>query len=189
MTDNNRNNFQQHVRIHFDNERFVLMCKKDFEETDQPIFDMILESLARRQVRVFKVDEHYIFGDSILEKQMFSSSALRKFLVGNDRIKTLGFRRLMMAPEASDIIGRFSCGLDSLELVQCQLDKQPFAYGVAVNVLGPNKIIMNDCFPVESYSTFLAPLLENPRLNVLHLTSCGQGGSMGDLEIVKAALT
>jgi hypothetical protein len=98
--------------------------------------------------------------------------------------------KMQFGADASDVIGRYSRSLDSIEFSCSTLNLQQFANGVEANVFGPNKIILN-CAQVDEelqLSSIIAPLLNNPRLKILHLDFSQSATTLGNLEVIKAAL-
>jgi hypothetical protein len=55
------------------------------QEPDKLVFDVILESLTRRQVTKLEI-HNYSYETQV--SQFFSTAALREFLVGNEKLKT-----------------------------------------------------------------------------------------------------
>jgi hypothetical protein len=151
--------------------RFNLWCLNEPQNLNEPIFDMVLQSISRQQVSELTIRT---FGLSTLypERQVFSTEALHRYLVGNDRLKTLSLWGLRIGADACNVIGRNPQNLDMLELRQCKLlGAQQFANGIQSNVCGPIKINFNGCRvePDVDFVFILVPLLNNRRLKILHL--------------------
>jgi hypothetical protein len=173
-------------------QEIYILCVSQIQESDVPIFDLMLESLGRRggsDLKIRKLDQE----DP--RQHIFSSQVLRQFLVENDRLKALTSRNVWIGEEQSDIIGRFSRGLDSIEIRSGVFEMQHFANGVGANTYGPQEIFLRSCCAEKLdvvFSSFIGPLLGNPRLKVLRLYyitmyDTGMAATIGSVEVIKAA--
>jgi hypothetical protein len=200
-----RDQFKQQLLIRVGTELFVLLYVDKVRLSDQPILDMMLESLSRRQVSSLEIRELRA-REYLHQLQPFSSGALRQFLEGNTMLKVVSFNKLLIDSDASDFLGRFSRGLDSIQFRECYLDFQQFANGVGANMFGPETIVIKFCYnksilasnavphgrlsprePGYDFAWFMVSLLGNPSLKVLHLYTNGYVASIGTLEILKSA--
>jgi hypothetical protein len=174
--------FKQKIRIRFDMEHVALWYFSEPKVSDMPIVDMLLDSLGRHHVS--KLD---IYAD-VNEQQIFSSEALRSFLLGSSMLKDLKVRGLRLDADACDAVGRIPEGLDSLEIVSCKLlNALQFSNGVRTNVCGPKSLKLLECLRnlETGFSSIAVRLLQSPNLKILVIEE--HSTSISDLDAFKAA--
>jgi hypothetical protein len=167
--------FEEQYCFKFDREEMLFMCLREPKASDVPVFDMILESLGQQGVSDLVIRKRVMYHpDEHSRQHIFSSDVLRQFLVGNDMLKNLTLTNFWIDEDQSDIIGRYSRGLDSINICDGYFEIEHFANGIGANDYEPNKIILRDCSMVyedDVFSSFIGPLLSNLRLKILHLLS------------------
>jgi hypothetical protein len=99
--------FTMQVTIRFEN-YFDLYYVDEPRESDQPIFDMLLDSIGKRRVSL--LDIHSNGGPS--ERQIFSTPALHKFLLGNTALQDFDLNYLQLDADACGILGSIPRRLD-----------------------------------------------------------------------------
>jgi hypothetical protein len=85
--------FKMHITVKFDTEQFDLWYLDEPKESDRPIFDIFLNILRRRQVRLLEICSSEC---TRIERQIFSTEAFQQFLTENDELKDLSFHELRM---------------------------------------------------------------------------------------------
>jgi hypothetical protein len=171
-----------------------LWCHIEPAEECKLVFEMLLESVGQCMVKALTIDASLLCMPN--RQKFFSSEALRKFLTRNHLLKNLTLLGLSLPANACGIVGRLALNLDSLEIGYCELgEMQLFANGIGRNVSGPKTIVFrNPHYKMErnlevDFSTVIVPLLNNSKLQVLHLLDVpNQPTKGGNLRNVKAAL-
>jgi hypothetical protein len=157
------------VKIGFDDEDFLYVCCFNYSftearEEDTLIFDMLLESQSRRNIRTLTLDADRM--SSAPSAFMFSSRAFDLFLARNEQLTVLELACIKVPDDACEIIGRTYHRLDSLQLDHCELDIQRFVDTLGSNDKGPRMVRLDHCTnlnegdPAVIFSSVVVPLLQ-----------------------------
>jgi hypothetical protein len=184
-----RDQFEEQIVLKFDMEQIVIMYANEFRASDQPISNMLLESLGRHNVSELRICGLCCsYGQDKLQK-FFSLKTLRRFLETATMLNSLVVQHMVLGADVCDILGRFSRGLDLIEFRDCSLNFQRFANAAGANVDGPKWVHFNACIDESGldFTSIITPLLDNPSMKVFHLTTYGHAHSIGNMEVLKAA--
>jgi hypothetical protein len=135
--------------------------------------DMLLDFL-----RTNKVAKCRLFpGQANNSIELFTHSALTRFVTENTSLTNFGLRDLRISKESCQILGKAPCPNEKLHLENCVLvdGAQASADAVALSSLGPKSISMESCRtesePYLYVEAVLLPLFRSNTLASIHLSN------------------
>jgi hypothetical protein len=174
--------------LKFDHDEFAICCLDEPTNADTALFDMLLESQGRREIRELTI------ACNVNQRPFcFSSAALTQFLTENERCKVLGLLGLTLSEDVCQTIVRSPRCLDHFTIYNCILNLQRFAAVLVASAFGTRIFMLSIDVPStrepeRNIGTIFVPVLKNCMLRSLYITyERDRSTRIGDASAIKAA--
>jgi hypothetical protein len=183
---------KQIFQFGFDEATFTICIRRldRPESEDTLLWDMLLESQVRRQIRRLSIQSFN--GQSALA---FSSGAVASFFRINERLKMLDLWNIQMGDATCEVIGQNLRCVEALSLSGCGLNLQRFVNVLGANACALKAVALNSCTKLNgrestiNFSSIVVPLLKIPTTKAISLTFGLRASTRrSDVQLIKAAL-